>query len=119
MIKFYDEKHEAAYYTLLNQMRKVDCYHLSLAYLFTLDTACREHISDLFDIKDDIILFNGLTKGWQTGTSVKTTRLAFNLWSSYVDECPERSTPSEIFCSVYAPYYFEAIKLRFPDADYD
>lgn len=114
-IKFANDKHENAFFSLLNRMKKTDCYHLALAYLLTLDNVCREHISDLFDLKEDIILVDGLKIGWQTGTSSKTTRLAFNLWCTYVDDCPKNSTPDELFCCSYAPFYFEAIKLRYPE----
>ena len=114
-IKFANSKHENAFYSLLTRMKKTDRYHSALAYLLTLDNVCREHISDLFDLKEDIILFAGLEKGWQTGTSLRTTRLAFNLWCTYVDDNPKNSTPDEIFCCSYTPYYFEAILLRYPE----
>lgn len=76
------------------------------AYVFT------ELMSVLLE---NIILFDGLRKGWQTGTSLRTTRLAYNLWCTYIDENPKYSTPDEIFCCSYAPYYFEAIMLRYPE----
>ena len=114
-IKLANSKHEKAFYSLLSRMKKTDRYHSALAYLLTLDNVCRVHISDLFDIEEDIILFAGLEKSWQTGTSLRTTRLAFNLWSTYVDDNPRNSTPDEIFCCSYAPYYFEAILLRYPE----
>ena len=114
-IKFYDSNHEQAYYDLMKQVKSQDCYHSALAYLLTLDTVCREHWQNLYDPTADIILFDGLKQGWQTGTSVRTTLLAFNLWNTYVDDDAKRSTPDEIFCCQYAPYYFEAIKLRFSE----
>lgn len=62
--------------------------------------------------------------------SIKTTRLAFNLWngSVYDSDPPETYinkngeevyvpskyyAPNNIFNCTYAPYYFEAIKMRF------
>ncbi len=111
---FIDSEHELLYNDVLDNMRKQDCYHRSLAYLMTLDAACRKHIEDLYDFKEDIILFDGLDKGWQTDTSVKTTLLAFNLWCSYMDEVDKKlSAPDNIFNCSYAPYYYEAIDLRF------
>lgn len=114
-IKFANTAHEKAFYKLISSMKKDDCYHKAVAYLLTLDNVCREHITDLFDLKEDIILFDGLRKGWQTGTSLRTTRLAYNLWCTYIDENPKYSTPDEIFCCSYASYYFEAIMLRYPE----
>lgn len=112
--KFASDKHKKDFISLLAQMRIKDRYHLPVAYLFTLDSECRAHITDLFDIDHDIIIIDGLEKGWQTSTSLQITRLAFNLWNNYADDY-KRSTPSEIFCCRYAPYFWEAIKIRYPE----
>lgn len=114
-MRFRSNRHRDVFYDIVGKMKNDDCYHQALAYLISLDSVCREHIESLFDFDHDIILFDALKEGWQTGTSVKTTRLAFNLWSGYVDETPVYSTPSELFCCEYAVYYVEAIKLRYPD----
>ena len=77
-----------------------------------------------------MIIFEGLNKPFQTSTSLKTTRLAFNLWSGTVYDSDEPETyidtngekkyvpnkyyaPDTIFNCTYAPYYFESIKIRF------
>ncbi len=125
-IKFRNEEHERSYRDLLSRMKSKDCYHKAVAYLLTLDEVCNKHVSDLFDFEKDAIKpFGALSLPWQTGTSVKTTRLMFNLWSgvsidldkseSVYDETRKYYTPEEIFCCGYAPYFFEAIKLRFPE----
>lgn len=120
---FLNTKHQTEYENLIQEIlehkAKLDEYHFSLAYLLTLDRVCREHIKDLYDFNEDIILKDGLNKSWQTGTSRKTTLLAFNLWNDF-DESNDsidknEITPSNIFSCEYAPYYYEAIKLRFPD----
>lgn len=128
-MRFYDETHEAKYDEFCKRMKYLDEYHRAVAYLFALDTVCREHINDIFDFDEDVIIREGLHKGWQTGTSRRTTHLAFNLWNSccsdgdetyttkdgYEEELPSiEYTPDHIFCSSYASYYYEAIKLRFP-----
>ena len=120
---FRDETHETVYNDICSRMKYLDCYHRSLAYLLALDTVLREHIEAVYDgIKRD-----GLHKGFQTGTSKKTTRLAFNLWNGCSDdgevytnkdgyEMPLPSsyyTPEQIFCTDYAPYYWQAIQIRF------
>lgn len=111
-------------------MPYLDGYHLSLAYLLTMDNVLREHISALYDVRKDVIIFEGLSKPFQTSTSRKTTRLAFNLWDgsvydsdppeTYIDKNGEKAyipskyyAPDTIFNCTYAPYYFEAIKIRF------
>lgn len=125
-IKFQSEKHERDFRDTLSKMKSKDCYHKAVAYLLTLDEVCNKHIDDLFDLEKDVIKpFGTLYLPWQTGTSVKTTRLMFNLWSgvsidldkseSVYEETTCYYTPEEIFCCGYAPYFFEAVKLRFPE----
>ena len=111
-------------------MPYLDGYHLSLADLLTMDAVLRYHIGALYDVKKDVIIFEGLSKPFQTHTSLKTTRLAFNLWNgtvydsdppeTYIDKNGEKEyvpskyyAPDRIFHCTYAPYYFEAIKMRF------
>lgn len=124
---YYNIEHEEAYNNILGKMKYKDCYHKSLAYLLSLDTVTRKHIDDLFNFKSSGIKRAGLHKAWQTGTSMKTTRLAFNLWNGccddgetyikdgYETELPSsRYTPEQIFsCVDYAPYYWQAVQLRF------
>lgn len=112
-ILFKDDNHKKAYEKMLAKAKSRDCYHKAALYLFALDEVCRRNIESVFDFDADCIIPEGLHKGWQTGTSVKTTRLAFNLWNSFVDEEAVRSTPTELFCGEYIEYYFEAIRLRF------
>lgn len=114
---FIDDKHEILFNTIGGRMRKQDCYHLAMAYLLALDSELRKHYTEVFDFDADGIKINALNKGWQTGTSAKTTRLALNLWNGYCYEengLPSKNyTPAEIFNSKYAPYYWQAVKIRF------
>ena len=125
---FRDEKHKQLYSEICSRMNYLDCYHRSFAYLLSLDTVLREHIKDAYDFQEHCIKLEVLNKGFQTGTSLKTTRLAFNLWNgwssdgkTYTDEDGYESelpssyyTPEQIFnCAEYAPYYWQAIKIRF------
>ena len=127
-MKFYDDRHETAYNNICSRMKYLDCYHRSLAYLLALDTVLREHTEAVYDFQEDVIKIEGLNEGFQTGSSMKTTRLAFNLWNGctddgeeYIDKdgykvpLPSRYySPEQIFCCAeYAPYYWQAIKIRF------
>lgn len=128
-ITFADETHKQKFLEVLNKMSYADCYHIAVAYLLTLDTVCRKHIDSLYDYEEQCIILESLKESWQTDTSRKTTRLAFNLWNgchsdgdTYTDSdgcttpLPSRYfTVDEIFSCSYAPYYFESIKLRFPE----
>lgn len=127
--RFYDKAHWQAFTECIARMQCSDLYHTCLAYLLALDTNCREHINDCFDFADDVIKIEALAQPWQTGTSQKTTRLAFNLWNGCIDDGEKYTdkdgykvplpsgyySPNEIFCCSYAPYYWEAIKLRYPE----
>ena len=114
-ILFNDTKHASFFSQILSNMKKNDCYHQSVAYLFALDENCREHIADLFNYEHDNITPSALYYAWQNDSSQKTTRLALNLWYGYYDEYDAKySTPVELFNCPYAPFYYEAIKLRFP-----
>lgn len=122
-----DNTHEEMYQELCSRMKSKDCYHRAMAYLLSLDVVLREHIEAVFDFQRDGIKRDGLHKDFQTGTSMKTTRLAFNLWNGCCDdgevytdkdgyETPLPSsyyTPAEIFSTSYAPYYWQAVKIRF------
>lgn len=121
-MKFRNEEHENAYYTLLKKMGVADgkdVYRQALSYLLTLDTVCSKHITQLYNFEERCIDVTALEQGWQTGTSQKTTRLAFNLFTGHTAWCPDEDVSqcsvAEIFCSEYAPYYWEAIKIRYPE----
>lgn len=129
-MKFRTSEHEKAYYSLLKRMGvsdKIDkikddsgdIYRLVLAYLLTLDTECCKHIDQLYDFEDRFIELTALERGWQTSTSLKTTLLAFNLFTCGTSWCSDKyvryCSVSDIFCCSYAPYYWEAIKLLYPE----
>lgn len=122
-IIFYDKKHESYFYHFVDMFgSNIDEYRYAVAYLLALDGCCRAHYKDIFDFSEGVIKPEGLKEGWQTGTSSKTTRLIFNLWNGYCsegepleEETPSCNyTPEHIFACSYAPYYWQAIKLRYP-----
>ena len=120
-IRFKNTEHEANYNFILDMMPCSDPERKALAYLFAVDTVCFEHIRELYDFEGDSIKPDTLDKAWQTGTSCKTTRLAFNLYNSFCSDRFENDMPSvsftpvELFCSEYAEYYVEALRIRFPE----
>ena len=56
---FYDEEHEELFNKLCKKMPYLDGYHLSLAYLLTMDNVLREHISALYDEKKMLLFLRG------------------------------------------------------------
>lgn len=116
-MKFRDELHQTLFSMITDKMTCKDVYHKTLAYLIALDDECRNHVEAIFDFEENRIKPECLNMGWQTGTSLRTTLLAFNLFTDGTVWCPdelkERCTPSELFCSEYAVYYSEALSIRF------
>lgn len=120
-IIFYDEMHKTRFVTLAKKIENLDVYHKSLIYLIALNVDCYRNINDIYDIKNDVIKKTGLKKGWQTSTSKRATRLAFNLWNDTTSDNEKQKTnaeeysPCNIFCDPNAKYYIQAIKIRFPE----
>lgn len=113
---FHDAEHEAFYYRMLNECRNADGYHRALFYTLGISKDTRTHIHDVFDSSNRGITPEGLSAPWQTGSSVRTCRLAFNLWNGWSQAGEERySTPHELFDCGFAPYFMEAIRLRYPE----
>ena len=127
-IIFKSKDHETNYHFILEKMKGklITEQEKALAYLFSLDENCFEHLLDLFDFCENEIIFEGIYK--IHGKSEKTVRLAFNLWNGWCsdgekyvsDDLFEDYLPSIYYspCNIFncenGIYYFEAIKLRFP-----
>lgn len=85
----------------------------------------RDHFKEIFNEKERIINLDSVDTAWQTSTSSKVTRMALNLWNHSIMYDSEEDlenghiskeyAPSEIFCCSYAPYFWEAIKIRYPE----
>lgn len=99
-----------------------DVYRDAVSYLMGLTTETRAHASDLID--EEGMKIDGLHQAWQTGTTMKITRLAFNLWNDCMvenqedfeaDKLSSNYGPSSIFCCSLAPYFWQAIQIRYPE----
>lgn len=110
--KFMTPAHRRAYLTHLNRCKAMDSYHRALIYTLTAVPALRNNIESCFDFEKDEIKPESLAAGWQTGGTVKLTRFAYNLWNGYSDKS---CTPYDLFDCSFAPYMYEAVKLRYPE----
>ena len=126
-MKFIDEEHKKfvlARYEELQKYQKLDVYYKSIIYILGMCPTTRKHFDSIFNMREGEIFIEALQASWQTGTSAKVTRMAFSLWN----ECNydslddyEKGTVSknynvsEIFCCGYAPYFWEGIKIRYPE----
>lgn len=125
-MKFIDEEHKQFLLKKFNDLdnnKKRDVYYLSLIYTLGICKETRKHFEEIFEIGEGINI-NSIHSPWQTDTSAKVTRMAFSLWNGCMyDSDDDRVNgkmsnyynPSEIFCCSYAPYFYEAIKIRYPE----
>lgn len=115
-VKFKDQEHKEFYYRMLTGISKNDTYRKAFFYAMGISEETRDNIKRLYDFKENCIKFEGLHDGWQTGGSMRICRLALNLFNGYTEKGNETlSAPYELFDCGYAPYFFEAIKLRYPE----
>lgn len=81
----------------------------------------------IYNFKTGSVKTKCLHEGWQTSGSLKVVRMAFNLYCNstpsvwdyedaeeQVNEC-RQYTVEDIFCCVYAPYFWQAIQIRYPE----
>ena len=101
--------------------------YMSAIYLLSADPTLRAHYTEVFDFENLCIFRDALQKDWQTDSSLRTTRLLFNLWNGtcsdgekyqradgeMVDLPSENYTPNELFASELGVYYWLAIQWRF------
>ena len=126
-VTFRNEKHKRFFLTYLPKCRYGDVYHAALVYCLGIDEDTRKNVNSIYDFKTGCVKTKCLHEGWQTSGSIKVVRMAFNLYcngtpsvSDYedteeqVDEC-RRYTVDELFCCAYAPYFWQAIQIRYPE----
>ena len=122
-MKFKNKQHEDFYVKNIQKTNSErDPYRKALFYTLGLAEQTRTNINDIYDFAESEIDFACLSKPWQTSTSLRVTRLSFNLYNNFngivsdeVIDNPKGYTPEDIFCNELMPYFFEAIKLRYPE----
>ena len=58
-----------------------DPYRLALFYLLGVCDTMRQNYKDIYDIKERIVNVESIKNGWQTGTTIRLTRLGLNLYN--------------------------------------
>ena len=87
----------------------------------------RRNINRIYDFKTGCVKPECLHDGWQTSGSEKVVRMAFNLYCNgtpsvddeqdteeQIDEC-RRYSVEDLFCCCYAPFFWQAIQIRYPE----
>ena len=126
-MKFASKEHQKFWlekFDEMIQLRKTDVYYKSIIYTLGMCETTRKNFDDIFNFKSGEININALQGKYQTGTSKKVTRLAFSLWNGCNFDREQdienknlsaNYNVSEIFSCGYAPYFYEAIKIRYPE----
>lgn len=128
-IIFASKEHYDFYHQTADRL-KADCYLSALIYAVGISQDTRRQWNRFYDEKEKIIKPKVINEGWQTSGSVKITRLAFQLFTNGTPtaitydsndepqkdfrECQYYSV-EDVFCCGYAPFFVEAIKLRYPE----
>jgi hypothetical protein len=126
---FESEEHYSFYIEKVEKLNP-DVYLRALIYAVGICPDTRRRWQSFYDEADRSIKPEVINEGWQTGTTYKITRLAYQLFTdgtptavTYDEkdnqtedfkEC-SRYSVSDIFCCEYAPFFVEAIKLRYPE----
>ena len=126
-IIFNSEAHEKFYYEKLKEVKEQDVYHKALCYCLGISPDTRRNINSIYDFKTGDIKTECLCEGWQTGSSMKVVRLAFNLYCNTTPSVDDYKEPEEqiyecmkytvedLFCCTYAPFFWQAIQIRYLD----
>ena len=121
-IIFADDRHKSFYMSRSQQLRP-DVYLKSLIYTLGMCYDTRRNFDVIFDTELREINPDAINEPWQTGSSLKVTRLAFQLFTDNTPsafnngsvnfkEC-KRYCVSDIFSCSFAPYFVEAVRLRY------
>lgn len=129
-IMFASENHRDFYNEYLPQCRYQDVYHKALIYCIGISEDTRKHFRNIYDIESECVNPECLREGWITSGSARIVRIAFNLYCNGEPSANEYEDPEEqmdemrlyavedIFCCGYAPYFWQAVQLRYPEYCY-
>ncbi len=126
-IEFKDKKHENFYKEYLQKCRYQDVYHKALVYCIGISEDTRKYAAAIYDFKTGYVKTECLHEGWITSGSAKIIRMAYNLYCNAApsvddyDSMDEQLgeyrlyTPEDLFCCGYAKYFWQAVKIRYPE----
>jgi len=120
---FMDNRHREFYEDCISRTNAAsDPYRKALFYTLGLTDETRRNINHLYDFEERGINFDGLFGGFQTSGSLKVTRMAFNLYNGFTgdtggqkSDAPDFYSPYHLYDTGLMAYFFEAVKLRYPE----
>ncbi len=115
---FINKEHEDFYNKKIGQVKRKDIYIDSLIYLLSSNKETRKNFEEIYSIKNNTINIYSLKAPWQTGTSINTCRLAFNLFGEITSDNMEKETSylytvSSIFKYIDINIGIEALKIMY------
>lgn len=126
-IIFKSQEHKDFYLEHLKKCRYQDEYHKALVYCLGIDRDTRSHVDRIYDFDSGCIKTECLREGWMTSGNRRIIYMAFNLYCNgtpsvfdykkkddQIREC-RSYTVEDLFCCSYARYFWEAIRLRYPE----
>ncbi|MDD3142208.1 MAG: DUF6075 family protein [Lachnospiraceae bacterium] len=126
-VTFKNQSHHEFYDEYMKECRYDDVYHKALIYCLGINEDTRNRIYEIYDFKSGCVNTECLKQGWITSGSEKVIRMAFNLYCNsapsvddykrHEDQLTElrQYTVEDLFCSGYARYFWEAVKIRYPE----
>ena len=120
---FSGKKHKDFFVEKCVLCENTDVYTRAVIYLCGICEETRNNFDTMFDIKERAFSPQ-LSAGWQTGSTSKISRLAMNLWNGSCYDSKEdydndimskEFLPDSIFANEFAPYFMQAIKIRYPE----
>ena len=126
-ITFKSEAHKDFYNEYLPKCRYRDAYHQALVYCLGISEDTRVNADRIYNFETGLVKVRCLNEGWQTSGSLRIIRMAYNLYCNgtpsvkesakaqeKLEEC-RRYTVEDLFCCSYAKYFWEAVKIRYPE----
>lgn len=128
-IMFSSKEHQLFYDQKVQELHP-DVYLRALIYTVGICDDTRRHWDCFYDTHGRCIRPEVINDEWQTGSSAKLTRLAFQLYTDGIPMILSSNTTAEqgdllkkcgqysvsnIFCCEFAPFFVEALKIRYPE----
>lgn len=126
-IVFKSEAHKRFFEQYLPKCRCQDVYHAALVYCLGISEDTRKNVNRIYDFKSGAVKTKCLHEGWQTTGSLHIVRMAYNLYCNgtpsvydykeaeeQLSEC-RKYTVEDLFYCGYAPYFWQAVKIRYPE----
>ncbi len=123
---FISNAHREFYHDKVKLCRYQDAYHKALIYTLGICNDTRRNIDSIYDFKSGMINVDSLAAGWQTSGSLNVCRMAFNLYTNAMPSADEDTmekdelklecslySVEDLFACSYAPYFYQAICIRY------